>query len=141
MAGHQPPLSGPDRLRQITAALWLVWVSVAFGIVSGAVSVTAGLADRSLSVLAAGLGVLADVTGSAVLIWRFRAERRQPGRSQATEAHAAIVVTAALAIVSAVITIGARGARGPGRRLRDSAFGEPLGSGSAGVGGAAQETG
>ena len=85
MAGHQPPPSGPDRLRQITAALWLVWVSVAFGIVSGAVSVTTGLADHSLSVLAVGLGVLADVTGSAILIWRFRTERRQPGRSEAAE--------------------------------------------------------
>ena len=52
---HQPPPSGPDRLRQITAVLWLVWVSVAFGIVSGAVSVTTGLADHSLSVLAVGL--------------------------------------------------------------------------------------
>jgi len=107
MAGHQPPLSDLDRLRQVTAALWLVWVSVVFGIVSGAVSVTAGLADDSLSVLAVGLGVLADVTGSATLIWRFRAERRQPGRSQAAEARAAIVVAAALATVSAVITIQA----------------------------------
>jgi hypothetical protein len=32
-------------------------------------------------------------------------------------------------------------ARGPRRRLRASAFGEPLGGGSAGVGGAAQEAG
>jgi hypothetical protein len=62
MAGHQPPPGGPVRLRQITAALWLVRVSVAFGIVSGAVSVTTGLADCSLSVLPVGLGVLADVT-------------------------------------------------------------------------------
>jgi divalent metal cation (Fe/Co/Zn/Cd) transporter len=85
MAGHQPPPSGPDRLRQITTGLWLVWVSVAFGIVSGAVSVTTGLADHSLSVLAVGLGVLADVTGSAILIWLFRTERRQPGRSEAAE--------------------------------------------------------
>lgn len=107
MAGHQPPLSDLDRLRQVTAALWLVWVSVVFGIVSGAVSVTTGLANHSLSVLAVGLGVLADVTGSATLIWRFRAERRQPGRSQAAEARAEIVVAAALATVSAVITIQA----------------------------------
>jgi hypothetical protein len=41
---------------------------VVFGILSGAVSVTTGLAGHSLSVLAAGLGVLADVTGSAALI-------------------------------------------------------------------------
>jgi hypothetical protein len=43
-------------------------------------------------VLAVGL---ADVTGSAILIWRFGTERRQPGRSEAAEVHAAIAVTAA----------------------------------------------
>jgi divalent metal cation (Fe/Co/Zn/Cd) transporter len=116
MAGHQPPSSGPDRLRQITAALWLVWVSVVFGIVSGAVSVTTGLADHSLSVLAVGLAVLADVTGSGTPIWRFRAERRQPGRPQTAEVHAAIVVAAALAIVSAMITIQAAVARATSSR-------------------------
>jgi hypothetical protein len=36
MAGHQPPVSGPGRTRQVTTALRLVWVSVAFGILSGA---------------------------------------------------------------------------------------------------------
>jgi hypothetical protein len=47
------------------------------------VSVTTGLANHSLSVLAVGLDVQADVTGSATLIWRFRAELGQPGQSQA----------------------------------------------------------
>jgi divalent metal cation (Fe/Co/Zn/Cd) transporter len=104
MAGHQPLINGPDRARQVTAALRLVGISVIFGIASGAVSVATGLASHSLSVLAVGLGVLADVTGSAALVWRFRAERRQPGPSQAAEVRAAVVVAAALAIVSAVIT-------------------------------------
>jgi divalent metal cation (Fe/Co/Zn/Cd) transporter len=105
MAGHQPPLSGPDRSRQVTAALWLAGISVIFGLGSGAVSVATGLASHSLSVLAVGLGVLADVMGSAILVWRFRAERRQPRRSQAAEVRAAIVVAAALATASAAITI------------------------------------
>jgi hypothetical protein len=79
MPGQQPPACGPAGRGQLTTALRLVWVSVIFGPVSGAVSVTAGLADHSPSMLAVGLGMLADVTGSAPLIWRFRAERRQPG--------------------------------------------------------------
>ncbi len=79
-------------------------MSVVFGILSGVVSVGTGLANHSLSVLPA-LGVLADVTGSASLIWRFRVERRQPAQSRAGEARAAIVVAAALAIASAVITV------------------------------------
>ena len=88
----------------VTRALWLVSVSVAFGALSGVVSVITGLHDHSLSVLAVGLGVLADVTGSAVLIWRFRAERQQPGQSGAQETRAAIIVAVALAVVSAVGT-------------------------------------
>ena len=107
MPGYQPPVSGRDRPGQVTAALRLVWVSVLFGIVAGAVSVTTGIADHSLSVLAVGLCVLADVTGSATLAWRFRAERRRPQHSQAAEARAAAVVAGALALVSAVITIQA----------------------------------
>jgi divalent metal cation (Fe/Co/Zn/Cd) transporter len=101
--GNHPPAADPDRARQVTTALWLVSVSVAFGLVSGTVSVAAGLHDDSLSVLATGLGILADVTGSATLIWRFAAERRQPGQSPAAETRAALVVAAALAITSAVI--------------------------------------
>jgi divalent metal cation (Fe/Co/Zn/Cd) transporter len=94
-------------VRQLTAALRLVWVSVLFGLLSGVVSVTTGLTNHSLGVLAVGLGVLADVTGSATLIWRFRAEQRHPGQSQAAETRAAMVVAAALAVVSAAITVQA----------------------------------
>ena len=85
MPKHQQPVSSPARARQVTTALWLVSISVAFGIISGAVSVTTGVANHSLSVVAIGLGVLADVTGSAALIWRFRAERHQPGQSRLAE--------------------------------------------------------
>jgi divalent metal cation (Fe/Co/Zn/Cd) transporter len=107
MPGHQPPVSDPDRMRQVTTALRLAGISVIFGVVSGAVSVAAGLASHSLSVLAVGLGVLADVAGSATLVWRFRAERRRPGQWQAAEVRAAIAVAGALAVVSSVITVEA----------------------------------
>jgi hypothetical protein len=73
------------RQQQVTGALWLVSVSVAFGLVSGSVSVVTGLHGHSLGVFAVGLGVLADVTGSATLIWRFRAERHRPGQSAVHE--------------------------------------------------------
>jgi divalent metal cation (Fe/Co/Zn/Cd) transporter len=89
----------------VTQALWLVSISVAFGALSGTVSVITGLRGHSLSVFAVGLGVLADVTGSAVLIWRFRAERHQSGQSGAQERRAAIIVSVALAVVSAVLTV------------------------------------
>ena len=93
------------RRGQITTALRLVTVSVAFGILSGTVSIVTGLQDHSLGAFAVGLGVAADVAGSATLIWRFRAERRHAGGSAAAATRAAIVVGVALAVVSAVLII------------------------------------
>jgi divalent metal cation (Fe/Co/Zn/Cd) transporter len=80
------------------------------------VSVISGLQDHSLGVFAIGLGVLADVTGSAVLIWRFRAERRQPVQSGPAEAHAAVIVSIALGIVSLVLVIESVAALAAGSR-------------------------
>ncbi len=116
MPGLQPSVSDPDRMRQVTIALRLVGSSVIFGVLSGAASVAAGLANHSLSVLAVGLGVLADVTGSATLVWRFQTERRQPGQSQAAEVRAAIVVASALAVVSCLIVVEAAVALATGSR-------------------------
>jgi divalent metal cation (Fe/Co/Zn/Cd) transporter len=112
----QAPSGDQARLTQVTAALRLVTISVVFGLLSGAVSVISGLQDHSLGVFAIGLGVLADVTGSAVLIWRFRAERRQPVQSGAAEARAAVIVSMALAIVSIVLIIESAAALATGSR-------------------------
>ena len=100
----------------VTQALWLVSISVVFGALSGTVSVLTGLRGHSLSVFAVGLGVLADVTGSAVLIWRFRAERHQPGQSSTQETRAAMIVSVALAVVTAVLTVESVTALGSGSR-------------------------
>jgi divalent metal cation (Fe/Co/Zn/Cd) transporter len=105
MAADELAENDAGRPMAVTAALRLVSLSVAFGVLSGAFSVVTGLQDHSLSVFAVGLGVLADVAGSAVLVWRFRAERRQPVQSEAAEARAAVVVAVALAVVSVVLVI------------------------------------
>ncbi len=87
MPGNHPPAPGQAWAGQIAAALRLVWISVTLGLLSGTVSVITGLDGHSLSVLAIGLGVLADVTGSAALTWRFTAERHQRGQSPASAAR------------------------------------------------------
>lgn len=110
------PGSAGTRPQQVTVALRLVVVSVAFGLLSGAVSVITGLQDHSLGVLAVGLGVLADVAASATLIWRFRAERRSPGQSDAAEGRAAVIVAFALIIVSIVLTVESATALAGGSR-------------------------
>ncbi len=116
VVGNRLREGDPGRLTLVTAALRLVTISVAFGLLSGAVSVITGLQDHSLGVFAVGLDVLADVTGSAVLIWRFRAERQQPVQSEMAEVRAAIVVTIALVIVSALLIIQSAAALASGSR-------------------------
>ena len=116
MPASQLPGSSQTRLRLTGTALWLVSVSVAFGVLSGAVSVITGLQDHSLAVFGIGLAIMADVLGSAALIWRFRAERRQPGHSGRQEARAAVVVAIALGSVAAVLVIQSAAALASGSR-------------------------
>jgi divalent metal cation (Fe/Co/Zn/Cd) transporter len=102
-----PKASDPPRTRaqsqDLQRALRLVTFSVVFGLASGAVSVTTGLQDHSLGVFAVGLGVLADVTGSATLIWRFRAEISDPALSGRHERQSAAIVGLALAVTAIVL--------------------------------------
>ncbi len=116
MPNHLPPAGDADRLGLVRHALWLVSVSVAFGVLSGVISVTTGLRDHSLGVFAIGLGVLADVTGSATLIWRFRAEQRDPLSSGVQEKRAAAVVATALAAVAVLLIVQSAAALASGSR-------------------------
>lgn len=95
--------AGPSRQALLARALQLSWASICFGVVSGAVSVGAGIGEHSLGVLAAGLSVLADVTGSVVLVWRFRTERSAPHRAERVEALAAVAVAGALALIAVAL--------------------------------------
>jgi divalent metal cation (Fe/Co/Zn/Cd) transporter len=97
----------PRRDRLLAVALRLSFFSVAWGAASGGVAVTVGLLDGSLGVLGLGLNVLADVIGSAVLIWRFRAELHHAAGAERVEARAAVVVASALGTVSVVLAFTA----------------------------------
>jgi divalent metal cation (Fe/Co/Zn/Cd) transporter len=93
----------PHRQALLQRALRLSWASIGFGLIAGSVSVGSGIAKHSLGVLAAGLSVLADVTGSIVLVWRFRTERSDPARAQHVEDLAARAVAAALGLIAVVL--------------------------------------
>jgi divalent metal cation (Fe/Co/Zn/Cd) transporter len=99
--------SGAGRTRLIVLAIWLTAISIVWGTASGTLTVIVGLRDGSLGVLGLGLNVLADVTGSAALLWRFRAELRHSGRGEHVEERAALVIAAALGTVSVVLAVSA----------------------------------
>ncbi len=98
-----PSITEQSRPALLARALRLSWASIGFGLVSGSVSVGSGIAEHSLGVLAAGLSVLADVSGSIVLVWRFRTERSDPERAAHVEERAAVAVAVALAIIGFVL--------------------------------------
>ncbi|MDE3134491.1 MAG: cation transporter [Acidobacteriota bacterium] len=100
MSDGRGPLARGPLLRR---ALRLSWASIGFGLISGSVAVGSGVAEHSLGVLAAGLSVLADVTGSIVLVWRFRSERSNPARAARVEELAALAVAVALGVIAVAL--------------------------------------
>jgi divalent metal cation (Fe/Co/Zn/Cd) transporter len=110
-----------SRAPYIRRALRLLRLSVAFGLASGTVSIATGLRGHSLGVFAVGVGVLADVTGSATLIWRFRGELREPELSGRRERQSALIVGLALAVVAGVLAVEAAAALARGRHPAASA--------------------
>jgi divalent metal cation (Fe/Co/Zn/Cd) transporter len=95
------------RRHLLEVALWLSLFSVAWGAISGAVSVIVGVLAGSLGVAGLGLNVLADVIGSTALVWRFRAELRHGVLRPHFEERAALVVATALGVVSLVLVVSA----------------------------------
>ncbi len=104
------------RSQVLERALVLVVLSVIWGAVAGGFALVVGVLDGSLAVFGVGLGVLADLSGSSVLIWRFRAERRRPLDGRAAEALAGRVVAAALCLTSVVLVAGSARALAAGSR-------------------------
>ncbi|MHB1988596.1 MAG: cation transporter [Acidimicrobiales bacterium] len=95
-----PSQDAQARHRHLSQALTLEYLSILWGLVSAGWSVTAGILAGSLGVLGLGLTVLADIGGSATLVWRFRRERQAPATAQQAEARASLVVAASLAVVA-----------------------------------------
>jgi divalent metal cation (Fe/Co/Zn/Cd) transporter len=91
----------------IAKAIRLSVLSVAWGLASGALAIVAGIAAGSLGVLGLGLNILADVSGSTGLIWRFRVEQRDLARARRAESAASLVVGGALSAVSITLASAA----------------------------------
>jgi Co/Zn/Cd efflux system component len=89
----------------VQKAILLSVVSVVWGLGIGTWSITAGLLAGSLGVLGLGLDVVADVVGSASLVWRFRRERSDPHDAEGAEARASVVVVAALLLTASVLVV------------------------------------
>ena len=105
-----------DRHGLLHRALRLSLLSIALGAVLGVAAVLVGSATDSLSLLGFGIDAAIDSVASVVLVWRFRAEVRQPHRAERIESLAERVIGGVLFVVAVYLTISAINALATGAR-------------------------
>jgi divalent metal cation (Fe/Co/Zn/Cd) transporter len=89
------------------AALHVSYAAVAWGVITGTLSVVIGLRAVSTALIGSGAGILADVLSSAVLIHRFRAELAGHHASDRLEVRAQFVASGALLVIAVGIAVTA----------------------------------
>ncbi|MHB8489250.1 MAG: cation transporter [Candidatus Dormibacteria bacterium] len=94
-----------DRSVLTALALRLSWLSVAWAALSGTASLTVGVLDHSLAIVGVGLNLLADLSGSLVLIWRFGQERRRLHPAESAERVARLIVGACLSVIAVFLAV------------------------------------
>ncbi|MBA2300644.1 MAG: cation transporter [Chloroflexi bacterium] len=88
-------------------ALALSGLSIGWSGIVGSLAIFSALASGSLSLLGFGVDAVIDAVASAVLIWRFRVEARQPERAARVEHLAERVVGLALLVLALYLVTGA----------------------------------
>jgi divalent metal cation (Fe/Co/Zn/Cd) transporter len=101
-------LPTPERAALIRRAFRLEWLTVAWMIVEGAVSITAGIAAGSLTLTAFGIDSVIELASAGVLIWRLNVELRHgQAFSESAERTASKIGGALLFALAAYIVAGA----------------------------------
>jgi len=87
-------------------------LSVAWAALAGVVSVVAGLMTGALVLVAFGLDSVIDGSASAVLVWRLRAERREPtAADRAARAERVATKAVGVAMIAAAVYVVVQGVR------------------------------
>jgi divalent metal cation (Fe/Co/Zn/Cd) transporter len=112
----------PRRAALVVSALHLSLLTIAWNGAVGAGALFASFLDNSLAMAAFALNALLDTSASAVLIWRFRKEQREPLAAERLERRAQIWIIAAMAIIA--LYVGAQAVRAlfAGSHAEASAF-------------------
>lgn len=96
-----------DRSRLLRRALRLGWLTLAWNATEGAVAVAAASAAGSRALLGFGLDSGVESLSAAVLVWRLRAERRDPERTEQVEARAVRLIGVAFLVLAAFVGVEA----------------------------------
>jgi divalent metal cation (Fe/Co/Zn/Cd) transporter len=105
----------------VDEALRVSWATVAWSLAAGIAALSVGVLDGALSLGGLGASVLIDVVSSAVLIWRFRHQRKHDAFPERAERGAQRVAATGLLAIAVVLIAG--GADHLAQRSRPDASG------------------
>lgn len=95
------------RYNQLGRAVCWCALSVAWAVVAGAMAVVAGVLLGSVALLGFGADSIVDGSASAVLVWRFNAEREGASNAASVERRAARVVGGILVLIGLYLAVAA----------------------------------
>jgi divalent metal cation (Fe/Co/Zn/Cd) transporter len=98
---------GIARSDQLSQGVWWCALSVTWATVTGATALIAGLVAGSVALIGYGADSIVDGSASAVLAWRFRAERSGARHADVVERRAARVVGAILVVIGLYLVVAA----------------------------------
>jgi divalent metal cation (Fe/Co/Zn/Cd) transporter len=101
------PEASVDRSSLLREALRLEWLTIAWMIVEAVVSIAAGLASGSVVLTAFGLDSVIELASAGVLLWRLRAELHRRQFPEDAERMASRIAGALLLILAAYVAIAA----------------------------------
>jgi divalent metal cation (Fe/Co/Zn/Cd) transporter len=95
------------RSDQLAQAVWWCGLSVAWAVVAGATALIAGIAVGSVALIGFGADSVVDGSASAVLVWRFGAERSGASNVDVVERRAARAVGGILVLIGVYLAVAA----------------------------------
>jgi divalent metal cation (Fe/Co/Zn/Cd) transporter len=96
-----------DGSKRLVDAVWWCALSVAWATIAGATALIAGLVAGSVALIGFGADSIVDGLASAVLVWRFSAERSGASHADVVERRAARLVGAILVVIGLYLTVAA----------------------------------
>jgi divalent metal cation (Fe/Co/Zn/Cd) transporter len=114
---------GSSRSELLVSALRLSYFTIAWNGVVGAAALFVSVLDGSLALAGFALNALLDSSASAVLVWRFRREQRDPPAAERLERKAQSWIVLAMLVVGLYVGIQAVRAFIDGAHPEGSAFG------------------
>jgi divalent metal cation (Fe/Co/Zn/Cd) transporter len=95
------------RSNELAQAVWWCAASVAWAVVAGATALVAGLVVGSVALIGFGADSIVDGSASAVLVWRFGAEKAGASSVDVVERRAARLVGAILVLIGLYLAVAA----------------------------------